>query len=211
MDIQKFDLQGKLTKEMVSMPDVLCSVEYNPDLVAQVYHVYRSNQRLSSASPKTRAQVRGGGRKPWSQKGTGRARAGSIRSPLFRGGGVVFGPAGRNWKRKVNKKMRKLAVLSVLRKRIEDQAIKAVEFGEKTPAKDLRKFVTVVLNDPQIDAGSVVVITEDDAIRKAIANVDGVTVTAAVGVNIENMLSPKLVIVDTNSIDKLVERFSDEK
>ena len=83
---------------------------YNADLVAQVLYVYRSNERKSTANVKGRGEVSGGGKKPWKQKGTGRARAGSTRSTIWVGGGVAFGNVGdRNWNRKINKKMGKKA------------------------------------------------------------------------------------------------------
>ena len=90
-------------------------VPYNADLVAQVLYVYRSNERKSTANVKGRGEVSGGGKKPWKQKGTGRARAGSTRSTIWVGGGVAFGNVGdRNWNRKINKKMAKKAFKACL-------------------------------------------------------------------------------------------------
>jgi large subunit ribosomal protein L4 len=109
------------------------------DLVAQVLYVLNSKERKGTSSVKGRGDVSGGGKKPWKQKGTGRARQGSIRSPLLVGGGVTFGPNIKNWKRKINKKMSKEAMCIVLSERNRNDAVKVVNVNSKERLKILRK------------------------------------------------------------------------
>lgn len=115
-----YDITGKSTGS-VDLPESVFDVAFNNELVHQVYVSMTSNQRYGTASTKDRAEVRGGGKKPWAQKGTGRARHGSIRSPIWRGGGVTHGPTTeRNWDKKINKKMKDKALFSVLSQKLRD-------------------------------------------------------------------------------------------
>ncbi len=108
----------------IKLADEVFGVEPNAVLVREVYNAYRTNQRQGTHSTKTRGAVRGGGRKPWKQKGTGRARAGSVRSPIWRGGAITFGPLPRDYEEKVNKKKRKGAYRSLLSDKIaKDEVI----------------------------------------------------------------------------------------
>ncbi|KKT01140.1 MAG: 50S ribosomal protein L4 [Candidatus Nomurabacteria bacterium GW2011_GWA2_43_15] len=108
----------------ISLPDRVFAAKWRSDLVHQVVESMRSNKRAGTADTKDRGEVRGGGRKPWKQKGTGRARHGSSRSPIWVGGGVTHGPlAEKNYKRKISKKMRAQALFSVLSKKLKDGEI----------------------------------------------------------------------------------------
>ena len=117
----------KKSKNSVDLKKEVWDVPLNKDLLAQAVYVYRSNLRQGSASTKDRSQVRGGGRKPWRQKGTGRARAGSIRSPLWVGGGVTFGPGGENWSRGMNKKMKRLATKVALSDALREESLHVLD------------------------------------------------------------------------------------
>jgi len=130
--------------ETVDLPDKIFKVRWNPELVHQAVLAQLSNKRKPLASVKGRSEVRGGGAKPWRQKHTGRARTGSIRSPLWRGGGVTHGPTKeRVFAKKINKKMKKLALHSLLSKKMEDNEIKILsDFNlEKAKTKNVSNFL----------------------------------------------------------------------
>ncbi len=213
MKLKLVDLQLNEVTGGVDLSEAVFGARFNSDLVAQVYQVYMTNQRVSSAAPKTRAQVRGGGRKPWAQKGTGRARAGSIRSPLFRGGGVVFGPAGRVWKSKVNKKMKKSAIRSVLSKHFADGTLLAVvvtDDGDKTAplAKAVRKFVEKIRGDKHIEGRLVTFVTDSADVRLGLRNMQNLNVTSSDGVNIYDVLAPAILIFDKEALVKINEKLA---
>jgi large subunit ribosomal protein L4 len=112
---QKGDIVGKKT-----LPSVVFGVKPNDNVIYEAIKMYQANQRQGTLSTKTRGEVRGGGRKPWRQKGTGRARVGSIRSPLWRGGGVIFGPKPRNYHYRIPQKKLKLALLSTISYKVRE-------------------------------------------------------------------------------------------
>lgn len=123
MESPIYDQQGKKV-DTVKLPDAIFAARWNADLVHQVVVGAAANRRRNTAKVKDRGEVRGGGRKPWQQKGTGRARHGSIRSPLWRGGGATHGPSPeRNYDQKVNKKMKRSALKMVLSQKLRDQEI----------------------------------------------------------------------------------------
>ncbi len=129
MKVKIYNQTGQETQESVELSDKIFSIEkVKPELVHFVANALLSNRRNPVASTKTRGEVRGGGKKPWKQKGTGRARHGSIRSPLWRGGGVTFGPrSNRNFVIKVNKKVRRLGIFSVLTDRAREGKVSVLD------------------------------------------------------------------------------------
>ena len=134
MELQVFDLTGKTT-ETLALDEALWVGRANLRLLAQAVAVYRANQRAGTASTKTRADVSGGGKKPWKQKHTGRARAGSIRSPLWRHGGVIFGPHPRNHGATLPKAIRRKALLESLKGKLQDQELVVVSELHATEPK----------------------------------------------------------------------------
>jgi large subunit ribosomal protein L4 len=127
MKIDVFNQEGKAVGQTL-LPKEIFGVKLNPDLVHQVMVAQMANRRQGSAHAKDRSEVRGGGRKPWRQKGTGRARHGSIRSPLWRGGGVTFGPRKeRVFKKKINQKMRRKALFMVLSEKAKNNFVILLE------------------------------------------------------------------------------------
>src|SRR3989344_5840193 len=123
MESPIYNQQGKVTGK-ITLPESIVGVPWNADLVHEVVRLMNSNSRTAIAHTKTRGEVRGGGKKPWKQKGTGRARHGSSRSPIWVVGGVAHGPlAEKNYKRKVSKSMRAQALFSVLSKKLKDGEI----------------------------------------------------------------------------------------
>ncbi len=127
MQVTIYTHKGEESRKM-ELPDEIFNLEWNPDLVHQVFESMRSNARANTAHTKDRSDVRGGGRKPWRQKGTGRARHGSRRSPIWVGGGVTFGPRNeRNYSKKINKKMRTKALFTVLSQKLRDGQVLFIE------------------------------------------------------------------------------------
>lgn len=127
MDAKIYNQKGKVAGD-VSLPEKVFGAKWRSDLVHQVVESMRSNKRSGTADTKDRGEVRGGGKKPWKQKGTGRARHGSTRSPIWVGGGVTHGPlAEKNYKRKISKSMRAQALFSVLSKKFKDKEIVFVD------------------------------------------------------------------------------------
>ena len=172
-------------------------------LIHRAYLTYLKNKRKYTASTKTRAEVRGGGRKPWRQKGTGRARAGSIRSPLWVGGGVSFGPKPRNVKKKINKKERQLAILSALYlKKKEVKLVEQIKFDEfqNIKTKNVIQFIQT-LGLKESDKLLFVLPNSNKSFWLATRNLKNVTVTTANSLNIEEILKTKYIILSNSSLE----------
>jgi len=145
MKTKIYNQKGEVTRE-ITLPEKVFAAKWRSDLVHQVVEGMRSNKRAGTADTKDRGEVRGGGRKPWKQKGTGRARHGSSRSPIWVGGGVTHGPlAEKNYKRKISKKMRAQALFSVLSKKLKDEEIVFID-SLKMPTIKTKKGVEVIEN-----------------------------------------------------------------
>ena len=125
-DVRCYTASGA-SERTVQLPDEWFGVDVNSHALYQATHAQQMNDRAGTASTKTRAEVRGGGTKPWKQKGTGRARAGSIRSPVWRGGGIAFGPSPKTWHEQVPKKVRRLAFASALSEKANRGELRVVE------------------------------------------------------------------------------------
>lgn len=193
------------TVEDVKLNPKVWSVAYNADLVAQVLNVYLSNERKGTSSVKGRGDVSGGGKKPWKQKGTGRARQGSIRSPLWVGGGVTFGPNLKNWKRSINKGMVKKAMCVVLSERNRNKNVKVVDIVNSKELKDIRNKV---LKD--IDKKTLL-ISDNDRVKMALRNVKGVNVLTPMRVNVKNVVSSKEIVIEKDAVKILEDRLLNGK
>jgi len=141
MELSLFDSKGKRLNKKVKLDETVFNCTINEKIIEQCIYVYLSNQRESLAHTKVKSEVRGGGRKPWRQKGTGRARHGSIRSPIWKGGGIVFGPRkDRNYKKKLNKNIKRLAIKGVFSWFLKNKKILVIdniEFKNKHLTKQL--------------------------------------------------------------------------
>ena len=169
-----------------------------------------NNARQGTASTKTRAEVRGGGRKPWRQKGTGRARAGSIRSPLWRGGGVIFGPKPRDYSTKMNRKERRLALRTALNSRNEDTII--VENFADQIAQPKTKEVVSALERWGIDAtAKVLLILADipDSVYLSVRNISTVKLLNATNLNVFDLLNANKIVITNDALAKIQEVYSD--
>jgi large subunit ribosomal protein L4 len=172
-------------------------------LIHRVYLTYLKNKRKYTASTKTKSEVRGGGRKPWRQKGTGRARAGSSRSPLWVGGGVSFGPKPRIVSKKINKKERRLAILSALY--LKKQQIKFVDQGSfnefnNVKTKNIIKFITE-LGINEKEKILFILPTSNKFLWLASRNLKNVEITTGNSINIEQILKTKHIILSNSSLE----------
>jgi large subunit ribosomal protein L4 len=169
-----------------------------------------NNARQGNASSKTRAEVRGGGRKPWRQKGTGRARAGSIRSPLWRGGGVIFGPKPRDYSTKMNRKERRLALRTAFDSRLED-TIAVENFGQVLD-RPKTKEITEALKRWGIEPGAKVLLILSeipDNIYLSVRNISNVKLLKATNLNIYDVLDAQKIVITTDALTQIQEVYSD--
>jgi large subunit ribosomal protein L4 len=188
----------------IELTDAVFNRQVKEYILHEVVRMQRAARRAGTASTKTRVEVRGGGRKPWRQKGSGRARAGTNRSPLWRGGGVTFGPKPRDYSFKVNRKVRKQAVAMALSARLaEGNLIVLDAFSmERIKTKD---FVTImdVLN---VDNGLIVANGDSENLARSSRNVHGYKVISSEGVNVYDILLHKKVILVKPAIESLEKR-----
>lgn len=169
-----------------------------------------NNARQGTVSTKTRAEVRGGGRKPWRQKGTGRARAGSNRSPLWRGGGVIFGPKPRDYSVKMNRKERRLALRTVLQSRVDDLVV--VEgFEDKFSRPKTRELLDAIARwgiDP--NAKILLVIAErQELVYLSARNLENVKLITAVNLNVHDLLNADHLVITSPALEAIQEVYSD--
>ena len=189
----------KIEEKKIELDSKVWEVPFNADLVSQVLYVYLSNERKGTATAKTRAEVSGGGRKPWKQKGTGRARHGSIRSPLWVKGGVTFVPNYRNWKKKVNKKMKNKAVCIMLSERLRNKELVLTEVETGKDFGKIRKSLEKEFGKKTL------VISSKEEVNKSLRNIPKVFVVEAEKVNAKNLVNCTKVIVD-NEVIKILEK-----
>lgn len=211
LKIQVYDTQGKTTEEIVLDPEVFDG-RVNTAVIYQVVNAYRANQRRGLAATKTRGEVSGGGIKPWRQKGTGRARVGSSRNPLWRKGGVVFGPHPRDFSVRIPAKIKTLALRSSLNAKAQEKNLVVVnDLKLDTPKSKLAGAIITRLNAFAAAAPrrlNVLVIIEkpDENIRLAFRNLKNVRVNFAKDVHCYDVLSSRTLVVTKHSLHELVDR-----
>ncbi len=203
MDI--IDIKGNVVGD-VELSEHVFGIEPNEPVVHQVVVAQLANKRQGTKGSKTRAEVRGGGRKPWRQKGTGRARAGTSRSPLWTGGGVIFAPKARDYSQKVNKKVRNLAMRSV--------------FSDKVLNNELRIVDSIVMDTPKtkemvgileaIKAEKALVVTPDkvEAIYRSANNIPKVATATVSELNVYDMLKYDVLVLTKEALDKIEEVYA---
>lgn len=210
MKIKVYNQEGKEAGE-ISLPKEIFEVPMNPDLVHQVATSQMSNRRKTTARVKDRSEVRGGGRKPWRQKGTGRARHGSSRSPIWRGGGITFGPTQeRTFKKRVPRKMRRKALLMVLSSKAKDKSLIVLDQLKLDKVKT--KLIVQVLNNlPSKDQSSLVILPKlEKELVLAARNIPEVGTTEAKDLNVLDLLSFKYLIILKDSIKVIKDTFLKE-
>ena len=192
---------GKADLELKSASEETASSVVHRALVRQM-----ANQRQGTSSSKTRAEVRGGGRKPWRQKGTGRARAGSIRSPLWRGGGVIFGPKPRDYSINMNRKERRLALTTALMSRTEDLIV--VEDFSENLSRPKTKDLLAALNrwGVEDEAKTLIIVAEkNDTVYLSARNIENVKLIFADHLNVYDLLAADHIVATQSAIAKVQE------
>ncbi len=201
-----YDIQGKEIDTIKLDPEVFDGV-VNVDVIHQAINAYRANQRKGLAATKTRGEVSGGGKKPWKQKGTGRARVGSTRSPLWRHGGVVFGPHPRDFSVVIPKKIKKLALKSALCSKVNERNIKLIDsFSvDKPKTKDaIKLFANLKIG--QKDKILLLMDKVDNNLKLALRNIAFVNVDIVKDVNVYEVLSAETVLMNKSGLEELTKR-----
>ncbi len=205
---QVLDLKGNKVRE-VGLEDEVFGVTPNVGLLHSALVRQLANGRSGAANSKTRSEVRGGGRKPWRQKGTGRARAGSIRSPLWEGGGVTFGPKPRDFSQSMPKKQRVLALKSALAAK-KDNLVVVQNFASITDGKT--KQVATALKDLKLYGQKILLVLdhvndEDKRVQLAARNIDGLKVIHVSNLNVKDLLESEVVLTTESAIQTIHNRF----
>lgn len=200
-----YDSLGQPVRE-IELSDKVFAVKVRTDLMHAAVVAEQANARQGTADTKTRSEVNGGGRKPWRQKGTGRARQGSIRAPHWRHGGVVFGPHPRDYSHHMPKKMRRAAMCSALTAKLEENAIIMVEsihFDEIKTRHAVQFLKSLNIQDP--NRLLILLPEHDETVWKSFRNLPGVQVRISPAVSVRDMLVARRVIATPESLQKLEE------
>ena len=212
MKVPVYNQNGETTGEAL-LPKDIFDVKMNPDLVYQASNIQAANRRQVIASTKTRGDVRGGGKKPWKQKGTGRARVGSSRSPLWRGGGIVFGPNKEKvFKRKLNKKTAKLALFIVLSSKVRDNEF--ILLDDLKIEKPKTKLMAGIIENlkskiENFKTGTVLILlpAKDEMIFRSARNIDKIDVMEARNLNALDLLNHKYLLMPKTSVKAIKDTF----
>ncbi len=205
--VDTYNVKGKKVGSTKLAPKIF-DIKINSDLIYQTLVAQLANSRRHIAQTKDRSQVRGGGVKPWQQKGTGRARHGSIRSPIWKGGGVTFGPGKHiNFKKKINKKMKQKAMLMVLSSKVKDQELILVDQlkVEKPKTKQMAEILENILKNKKSKNVLVVIPEKNQNIIKANKNIPYTKTILANNLNILDLLSFKYLLIPESAI-KIIEK-----
>lgn len=203
MKVQVLDQSGKPVKEL-SVPEEIFSYPVKEHLIYEAVVNYLANQRQGTACTKTRGEVSGGGRKPWRQKGTGRARAGSIRSPLWRHGGTVFGPKPRDYSYAIPKKARKNALKSALTAKLAENQVLVIDQINISQPKT--KEAAIWLKNLKIDSALIVDDRENENLFRSVRNIPNVKAVDDEQLNIYDVLKYKWIVFSQRAFNSLVER-----
>jgi large subunit ribosomal protein L4 len=212
MKVKVYNQEGKEVGQ-AELPAEIFDVAINEDLIHQAVVTQMANVRKVIAHTKDRSEVRGGGRKPWRQKGTGRARHGSIRSPIWRGGGVTFGPTKeRVFAKKINKKMKRKALLMVLSSKVKDKEmvlldkLELAEAKTKQMAEIINSLKTKIKKD--LDKGTLIVLSKtDQKITRAVRNIPKIKTIRADSLNVLDVLSHRYLLMPQGAIEVIKETY----
>ncbi|ENQ3108189.1 MULTISPECIES: 50S ribosomal protein L4 [Bacillus] len=201
--VKLFNQTGSEVGE-IQLAETIFGIEPNEAVLFEAVMMQRASLRQGTHKVKTRSEVRGGGRKPWRQKGTGRARQGSIRSPQWRGGGTVFGPTPRSYAYKLPKKVRRLAIKSALATKVVENNIVVLEDLVLNAPKT--KDMVAVLKGLTVEKKALIVTADvNEAVELSARNIPGVTVITADGVNVLDVLHHDKLIMTKAAVEKVEE------
>lgn len=205
MKIDVLNIAGEKV-DTIELNDAIFGIEPNLDLLHRAVVMQNANLRQGTAKTKTRAEVRGGGRKPWRQKGTGRARHGSIRSPIWVGGGLAFGPTPRNYRTRMNKKMRRLALKSALSVRAQDNKVVVLDTIELKDGKT--KEVATMLKNINVDNAILVTEAKNDLLVRAARNIPTLKLAPVNGLNVRDLLKYQNLILTRDAVRQIEEVYA---
>lgn len=201
--VKVFNMEGKAVSD-IELSDSIFGIEPNKVVMHMAVVNYLANQRQGTQSTLTRSEVRGGGRKPWRQKGTGRARQGSIRAPQWRHGGVALGPKPRDYSYSINKKVKRLALKSALSSKVKlDNLIVLDELSlnEYKTKKIIEMLANLGVNEKTL----IITLEPNNLIKKSAANITGVATTLVNTINVYDILNHEKIIIVKDAVEKIEE------
>lgn len=204
--VSVYNIEGKKVSD-IDLKEEVFGIEPNEAVIHSVLINYQANQRQGTQSTKTRSEVTGGGRKPWRQKGTGRARQGSIRAPQWIKGGIALGPKPRSYKYTVNKKERRLAIKSMLSMKVLEQSLVVVD---KLAFDEIKtKNMVSTLNNLKITGKTLVMLPEkNEKVQKSARNIEGVKTTLVNTINVYDLLKYNNLVITLDTVKKLEEVYA---
>ncbi len=204
--VDVYDIKGKKVSD-VELAEAIFGIEPNEAIVHSVLVNYLANQRQGTQSTKTRAEVHGGGRKPWRQKGTGRARQGSIRAPQWVKGGIALGPKPRSYKYTVNKKERRLAIKSLLSSKVLEKELTVVDKLELAEIKT--KTMVKALADLKVEGKTLIVLPENNKnVLMSARNIEGVKTITLNNINVFDLLKYNNLVLPLETVKKIEEVYA---
>lgn len=204
--VDVYNMQGKKVSD-VELSEAVFGIEPNENIVHRALVNYLANQRQGTQSTKTRAEVSGGGRKPWRQKGTGRARQGSIRAPQWIKGGIALGPKPRSYSYRINKKEKQLAIRSLLSAKVLDNELTVVDKLEVEEAKT--KVMAKALTDLKVEGKALIILADrNDNVLRSSRNIEGVKTIELNTINVFDLLNCNKLVLPLDTVKKLEEVYA---
>lgn len=204
-NVALYDIKGQNIGD-IALSENVFGQPVNTAVMHEVVVAHLANCRQGTQSAKTRSEVSGGGKKPWRQKGTGRARQGSTRSPQWRHGGVVFAPKPRDYTIRVNKKVKRLAMKSALSSKVEENEV--IVFDALNIEAPKTKEIVKVLKAVDVNKALIVLADKDEAVERASANIQGVKTTLVGTLNVYEILKYEKLILTKASVEKIEEVYA---
>ena len=204
--VDVYNMQGKKVSD-VELSEAVFGIQPNENVVHSVLVNYLANQRQGTQSTKTRAEVRGGGKKPWRQKGTGRARQGSIRAPQWIKGGIALGPKPRSYSYRINKKEKQLAIKSILSAKVLDNELTVVDKLELKETKT--KIMAKALTDLKVEGKALIILADkNENVSRSSRNIEGVKTIELNTINVFDLLNCNKLVLPLDTVKKLEEVYA---